>query len=547
MSQPEMSQPEMSQPEMSQPNRPRAARLLAAVPAGWLEGLAGSGVLLGLWELMTAVVFPGRHVVPPPAQVVAVMFHDGFYLSSLGTTLSEAGRGWLIGNVAAVAFAVLALFVPRLSKTLQQFGAITYCVPTVAIGPLILIFAGPDATKVAIAALSVFFVSLIAWMTGLRATDQASLDLVHAYGGGRLTELVRVRLRAALPSASGGLALSAPAAILGAIIGEYLGGTHGLGVAMVSAEESFQVARTWSIGIVATGVSGLAYGLILLVVRRLGGDPQVGTVAGAVVHDSSARRSVLERVGRLAGPVVSLGVIVAIWALALKAFSLSSYFAKSPAAVWSFLFTGPSSMAHRSAVFQALGVTMHDAMLGWLVGTGAALVGAAVLVQLPRVRAAIFPMVMTLRSVPLIAMTPLIALVFGQGVTGVTVIAAIVTFVPSLVLVASGLESAPPQAIELARAYNLSSMGTLVRIRVRYATPSLFAAAKIAMPGAILGAILAEWLITGSGIGHLMAASLIGSNYGVLWASVVVASAVSLVLYEVVGSFEGVAQRRLAS
>jgi ABC-type nitrate/sulfonate/bicarbonate transport system permease component len=532
---------------IAQSLRSRLAAVSGVISAGWSEALIGPAVLIGVWELMTAVIFPGRHVVPAPSQVVAVMFHDGFYLSSLETTLSEAIRGWLLGNAIALAFALLALFFPRLSRTLQQFGTITYCIPTVAIGPLILILAGSYATKVVIAALSVFFVSLIAWMTGLRAVDRLSLDLVRVYGGGRLSELLKVRLRSALRSASGGLALSAPAAVLGAMLGDYMGGVNGLGVAMLSAEESFQVSRTWSIGIVATAVSGLAYGLIVILVRRLGGDPQTGTITGAnEERPGGSRRSVVATAGRIASPFISSAMIVAIWALVLKVFDLSSYFAKTPSAVWAYLFVGPSSTIRRNVVFQALEVTLRDAMLGWVVGTVAAIVAAALLVQFPRVRGSLFPIVMTLRSVPLIAMTPLIALIFGQGVTGVAMIAAIVTFVPSVVLIVSGLESVPPQAIELGRVYNLSGVGSLVLIRARYATPSIFAAAKISMPGAILGAILAEWLITRNGIGHLIAVSLIDSEYGLLWASVVVASAISMILYEVVGGLEMVAQKQLS-
>ncbi len=69
------------------------------------------------------------------------------------------------------------------------------------------------------------------------------------------------------------------------------------------------------------------------------------------------------------------------------------------------------------------------------------------------------PLVMVLRSVPLVAMAPLIALVFGQGTAGVTVIGGIISLVPTLVLVTSGLESTPPQAVELAQAYNMSRLG----------------------------------------------------------------------------------------
>lgn len=514
------------------------------LPRSWVEGIAGTVVLIAVWQLLASVIFTGRHVVPPPSAVVAAAWDGQFYWSNLQVTLWEALRGWIAGNVAAFALAVIALFFPATSRGLQQFGAITYCVPTVAVGPLILILTDPDTTKVAIAALSVFFTSLIAWMTGLRATDQASLDLVRAFGGSRLTELLRVRLRSALPSAGGGLALSAPAAILGAILGEYLGGVNGLGVAMVSAEQDFEVPQTWAIGLIATIVSGIAYALILLVTRRVAGDARLGTAAAAA--STRPRRRGLARVGGFITPVAGIVIVVALWALALKVFGLSPYFAKSPAAVWSYLFGGDNGAADRSLVFTALWQTLKDALLGWLAGTVVALAGAALLVQLPRLRSGVMPVVMVLRSVPLVAMAPLIALVFGQGTAGVTVIGGVISLVPTLVLVTSGLESTPPQAVELAQAYNMSGLGLLLEIRARYAAPSLFAAARVAIPGSILGAVLAEWLLTGGGIGHLMAVSVINSDFSALWTSAVVVSAVSLVFYEIVGAFEAAAERGLA-
>lgn len=516
------------------------------VPAGWAESAAGLVALIAVWQFFATVVFTGRHVVPAPSQVAAAAFDARFYWPNLQVTLWEAVRGWLAGNIAAVALAVAALFVPRLSRPFQQFGAITYCVPTVAVGPLLLIVTDPDTTKVLIAALSVFFTSLIAWMTGLRACDQSSLDLVRAFGGGRISELVRVRLRAALPSAAGGLALSAPAAFLGAIIGEYLGGVSGLGVAMVSAEENFQVPQTWAIGLIATAVSGLSYGVVLLAAKSLAHGPRTGTWAAAVAP-AMTRNGRGRLLFRLASPLAALAAMVAAWAVSIKLAGLSSYFAKSPSDVWSFLVSGSGAAANRGTVFGALWTTVRDAGGGWAAGTIAALAGAALLVQVPRLRSVVMPMVMVLRSVPLIAMTPLIALVFGQGTAGVTVIAGIVTFVPTLVLVTSGLATAPPEAIDLARAYNLSGLRVLLSVRARYATPSLFAAAKVAIPGSILGAVLAEWLLTGGGIGHLMAVSLIGSDFGTLWASVVVVSGVSLLLYEIAVAAETAAERRLAS
>ena len=523
-----------------------ASRWAWRLPAGTRAGLIGAFILLAGWQFLASVVFPGRHVVPAPSSVVATMVGDGFYVPGLRTTLWEAFRGFVAGNLAALLVAVAALFLPRLARPLQQVGAITYCVPTVAVGPLLLVFLAADTTKVIMSALSVFFVCLVAWVTGLSATDPVALDVVRAYGGRGLDELVRVRLRAALPSAGGGLALSAPAAILGAVIGEYLGGNSGLGVDMVSAEEQFQVSRTWAIGVETTVVSGLCYALVLLACRALGGSPQTGTGNLPVARAQRGERH-RARLGQAVAPFLSLAGIVALWAISLPVLGLSSYFAKSPAAVWSYLVAGPGAAANRAAVFGALGTTLKDAGAGWLVGTVSAVLAAAAVVQIPRLRSVVYPVVMVLRSVPLIAMVPLITLVFGQGSLGVVGIAAIVSFVPTLVLVVSGLETVPPQALELSRAYNASRTATLFRISVRYATPNLFAAAKVAMPGSILGAVLAEWLITGSGVGHLMAADLIGSDFSSLWAVVVVVSGVSLLLYEAVGALESFAQKQVAS
>jgi len=148
------------------------------------------------------------------------------------------------------------------------------------------------------------------------------------------------------------------------------------------------------------------------------------------------------------------------------------------------------------------------------------------------------PLVIVLRSVPLIAMCPLIGLVFGRGQLGVTIIAGMVTFVPSLVTVADGLRTVPAAASDLIHCGGGGQWATLVKVRGPFSAPALFAAAKISMPGAILGSVLAEWLITGHGLGHAMAYDVISSDYSNLWASIVMILIVSLGLYVTVGALE---------
>jgi ABC-type nitrate/sulfonate/bicarbonate transport system permease component len=79
--------------------------------------------------------------------------------------------------------------------------------------------------------------------------------------------LVKVRLKASLPSLFAALRIAAPAAVLGAIIGEYLGGDNGLGVAMINSEQSLNIAGTWGIALVTTALAGIGYAVVAVVGR----------------------------------------------------------------------------------------------------------------------------------------------------------------------------------------------------------------------------------------------------------------------------------------
>ena len=105
---------------------------------------------------------------------------------------------------------------------------------------------------------------------GLRAADRASLDLIRALGGGRLAVLGKVRIRYALPDYFAALRISAPAAVLGAIIGEFIGGAeNGLGVALIAARAQANPERVWGLALMATAVAGLGYAIIALAGRLL--------------------------------------------------------------------------------------------------------------------------------------------------------------------------------------------------------------------------------------------------------------------------------------
>jgi ABC-type nitrate/sulfonate/bicarbonate transport system permease component len=235
----------------------------------WLIGAASAVVVIALWQALTATLASGNVEWPTPWSIVTLIHSDGwaFYWPNVQTTMWEAIKGFFWGNLVAVALAMLILLVPVIEKPMVQLSMVSYCLPIVAIGPVLAVSFSGEQPKAILAGMAVFFTTLIGMLVGLRSADGTSLDVIRAFGGGRYHMLVKVRLKASLPSLFAALRIAAPAAVLGAIIGEYLGGDSGLGVAMINSEQSLDIARTWGIALVATALAGIGYAVVAAVGR----------------------------------------------------------------------------------------------------------------------------------------------------------------------------------------------------------------------------------------------------------------------------------------
>ncbi|MEY2694761.1 MAG: hypothetical protein RLZZ72_17, partial [Actinomycetota bacterium] len=194
----------------------------------WATATIGISLTIGVWWLSAVTVFSsiGKRpdgsggAIPTPLAVLQQLFEDGFefYWRNAAVTLAEAAIGFLWGNLLALAFAGLALIVPKLENLTTQIAVITYCIPIVAIGPIVRLVVGapdsgePAGAAIVLAALSVFFTTMVGALTGVKQTDKRMLDVVTAYGGGAWQRLAKVQLLSALPSIFAAFKIAAPAA-----------------------------------------------------------------------------------------------------------------------------------------------------------------------------------------------------------------------------------------------------------------------------------------------------------------------------------------------
>lgn len=273
-------------------------------------------------------------------------------------------------------------------------------------------------------------------------------------------------------------------------------------------------------------------------------NPQVADLTRQVRRQ--ATRGVLRALGwSLLTFLLTLVAVLVLWVGILWVFQISPLIAKGPVDVWNYLVTVPAAAANRAMIAGNLAITLGHAVIGFVAGLIVAIVGAAIF-QLSRgAEHALMPVAMLLRSVPLIAMAPVIVMIFGRDFWTVAVIGGIVVLFPALVNISFGLKSTSAQMNDLVEVYGGGAWTKLRKVAMPSSLPAFFAAVRISVPGAITGALLAEWLAVGSGIGGTIGGFIPQAQFAALWTSVVAVTAVSLVLYNVVQIVEDVVLARM--
>ncbi|HZZ58915.1 MAG TPA: ABC transporter permease subunit [Opitutaceae bacterium] len=513
--------------------------------------VVGLVLLVLAWDLAVRLGFSGHGSVPGPAAVARQFSVDGlgFYLGSALPTLQTAAVGWLIGNALAIVLAFLVVAVPAIERPVLSLGAVSYCLPLVAIGPVLVVTCSDGTPRIILSALSVFFVTLVSSVAGLRSVGRALLDLLRAFGGGSLAQLREARWPAALPHLFAALRIGAPAAILGSIVGEFLGAERGLGVVLINAQQAMNYPRIWAIAFFTTGLAGAAYLLIGAIGSLL--TPWArethANLAGATAERRPGRSRLVSAAQAAGAAGLSVAAILALWDGLLHAFHVSTFIGKTPREVWGYVFDPSAGADNRAALAQESWVTLRDAGVGLAAGTAAAVVLALLFNLAPTLRRLFMGPALALQSVPLVALTPLIVLVFGRQLGGVAVIGGVVTFFPTLVNVTLALERTPRDTVDLMTVFGASRLDTLRTVQIPAALPALFASLRIAAPLAVTGAMLAEWLATGGGLGYSIASDVATSDYDALWARVALATFFSLIVYQLIRSAERAALDRIFS
>lgn len=226
--------------------------------------------ILTLWEMLSRLeVFPS-FILPSPSSIILSLFTDfkSMQLDIL-VTLYEAFVGFIIAIVLSFVIAVLMDALRAFKKTVYPLLIISQTIPIIIVAPLFIIWFGYGYTpKLIIVILICFFPITISLMQSLSGVDNELIDLLRSMGSSKIQIYRYVKLPASMPGFFSGLKIAATYSIMGATIGEWVGGKDGLGVYMIRAKQSFATDRVFAAILVITILSILLLRFIEVIEKR---------------------------------------------------------------------------------------------------------------------------------------------------------------------------------------------------------------------------------------------------------------------------------------
>lgn len=227
--------------------------------------------LLLLWQAIVLITDAPKFILPSPLQVFdkIVLHHDLLFEHGL-VTLAEILLGFFFGVLLGLFSAFLLIWYRSLRGWMLPVLVISQAIPVFAIAPVLVLWLGFGmASKVVMTVLIIYFPVTAACYDGLRHTRHEWLDLATTMGASKLTMLLQIRLPASLPVMGAGLRVAASVAPIGAIVGEWVGSSTGLGYLMLHANARMQVDLMFAALLVLAVMAVTLYFLVDVLVRRL--------------------------------------------------------------------------------------------------------------------------------------------------------------------------------------------------------------------------------------------------------------------------------------
>jgi NitT/TauT family transport system permease protein len=259
--------------------------------------------------------------------------------------------------------------------------------------------------------------------------------------------------------------------------------------------------------------------------------------ASASVRNSEGRKKLKDGALAILPPVVFLAVILIAWDLLSASGAIPNYIIPSPGAI------GHEFIANSRVLLKHATSTTLEAVLGFIIGNFAAIVGAALLTMIAPLKDAFFPFALLSRAIPIVVFTPLVVVLLGRGLPPILAIVSFSVYFPTFLNMMRGLNSVDVDYEELLHTLSATPLQRLRLIQFPASMPFLFAALKVSASAAFISAVVTEWIGASAGLGYLVIDAAQYFKLATMWAAIFTAAGLTLALLGLVTLFERVLWR----
>jgi putative hydroxymethylpyrimidine transport system permease protein len=227
--------------------------------------------LVVIWQAVILIFAPPPYILPSPAKVLAALeARPDLWQVHAVTTLTETVIGLVTGTLLGAALALVMSLLPPTRRLLLPVMVVSQALPVFAIAPLLVLWFGFGiSSKIVMATVAIFFPVASTFYDGLVRTDPQLLDLARLYGAGHFRQVALLRVPSALPALITGLRVAAVYAPVGALFGEWVGASSGLGYAMLQANGRAQIDVVFAALLLLAAMSILVRAAVDFLTRNL--------------------------------------------------------------------------------------------------------------------------------------------------------------------------------------------------------------------------------------------------------------------------------------
>lgn len=234
-------------------------------------------------------------------------------------------------------------------------------------------------------------------------------------------------------------------------------------------------------------------------------------------------------------PILTIAVGFLLWEAFVRIFQVPSFILPAPSEIWvEMVAMGPT------LIWTHTGATLKTVLLGFALSVLISFPLAIAITSSVAVANVIYPMLVLIQSVPKVAFAPILIIALGATELPRVIVTFLVAFFPLVIATATGLQSTPPELVELGRSLRASRWREIWRIRLPYSVPFVFGGLKVAITLSVVGAVVGEFVAASAGLGYLITTSMAFFKMPVAWGAMILLSFIGILLFQVVTLIERV-------